>query len=494
MAQGVSTPVAGTAVPVRPPQDASPLAEMLAREPSRAVRRFLYFLLFLFFAAFLASAILEFDVTVIAPAVLRPEGKTLLVQPENEGVVVEVQVKEGDTVRAGEVLAVLESEKAGEQLLALSDAAQKLREAVRETSVIIPAARRITQDEIKTLQGQLADLTREQEFLTRRQRYEQQAFAFLTESNREQLRKQDEIDKRNVAALQSAEENLNYRKKQLETFERLVREQAVGVLEVMNTKREYVDARVNYERIMSQQREAKNDRALTEKTYQRESALHLARLAELTQQLEHTLFQSRTAQFTIVKLQGDLRLKQLEAESKELAARFGLQLARQRAELNRGEDNREAVRKILEGGVPPVSRLVMTAPVAGRIGTVAIKGRGESVERGKTLFTLLPEGSLVAEVKVANRDVALLEPGQTVKLKLEAFPYAEYGSLTGELANVSPEAEGVDTPAESFYRATARLDAQKMRNVPLLAGMTATAEIVTERKTLLQLLLTPFQQ
>ena len=82
-----------------------------------------------------------------------------------------------------------------------------------------------------------------------------------------------------------------------------------------------------------------------------------------------------------------------------------------------------------------------------------------------------------------------------LKLKLDAFPYAEFGSLKGELINIPPEAEGLDRPAESFYRATARLETQAVRKngsgVPLLAGMTASAEIVTERKTLLQLALTP---
>ena len=49
------------------------------------------------------------------------------------------------------------------------------------------------------------------------------------------------------------------------------------------------------------------------------------------------------------------------------------------------------------------------------------------------------------------------------KLKLDAFPFAEYGSVRGAVTNVPPDAEGVDSPGDSFYRASARLDAQAVR-------------------------------
>ncbi len=88
-----------------------------------------------------------------------------------------------------------------------------------------------------------------------------------------------------------------------------------------------------------------------------------------------------------------------------------------------------------------------------------------------------------------------MKPGLPVKLKFDAFPFAEHGAIFGELTKIVPEAEGQEGPA-SYYRAYCSLKQGYFRvdgkEVPLLAGMTATAEIVTERKTLLQLLLKPF--
>ena len=95
-------------------------------------------------------------------------------------------------------------------------------------------------------------------------------------------------------------------------------------------------------------------------------------------------------------------------------------------------------------------------------------------------------------------DVTLdcLVTGQAVKLKLDAFPYAEYGVVAGELVRVPPDAEGADSANGSFYRAVVRLQEQSVNKdgtaFPLASGMTGTAEVVTERKTILQILLSPF--
>src|SRR5438067_13853037 len=94
----------GTSQVVRPPLDDSPLSELLAQEPSRVTRRFLYCLAAVFLAALAASALLEIDVTITAPATLQPAGKGLLIQPEIDGTISEVLVQEGDPVHAGQVL------------------------------------------------------------------------------------------------------------------------------------------------------------------------------------------------------------------------------------------------------------------------------------------------------------------------------------------------------------------------------------------------------
>src|SRR5437879_2756572 len=236
-----AAPVEESGSVVRPPQD-SPLSELLAREPSVVTRRFLYFLLFLFLAAVAAAAVLEIDVTVTAPAIRQPRGKALSIQPEIAGTIVEVHVEEGQFVQAGQTLAVLESEKAGEQLAVLADASQKLKNAQNTLLVVVPLSKKQAEEEVENLQQQIAHLAGEREQLVLKQRQEKRVYELSREAYREQEQKFNESDQRSAAAVKQAFENLVYKRSQYDTFDRVFRQQGVGKLEMMSTRREMLEA------------------------------------------------------------------------------------------------------------------------------------------------------------------------------------------------------------------------------------------------------------
>jgi HlyD family secretion protein len=468
---------------------------MLAQEPSRVTRRFLYALLLFLATAVVVAAVVHVDVTVTAPAILIPEGKALAVQPEVGGTVVELSVEEGTRVAKGDVLVVLDSEKAGEQLFTLSEAALKWKNAVDAVEKVLPLEIEKNEDEIKSLEEEIASLGRERTHLQRKRKHEDQAFKLLDDVYAEQVRKLDEAEQRLDSDLKIAAQTQAYRVRQLDSTAQAYELRAVSQLEFLAARRDVEEAKNNLEKVQSQIREAKNDRTLATKNYLRDSQQHHKALAEIDQDLERNAARAREDRGKILKLRSERRLKELETTTNERTARLEYDLARQKAELTRGPLNRRTVDAVARGTSPVVGRVLVTAPCAGRIGSVKVRRQGEAVERGQTLMTLLPDGPLVAEVRVANKDVGLVRPGQSVKLKLDAFPFAEYGSVRGELVNVPPDAEGVDTPGDSFYRASARLDDQAVRkngsSVALVSGMTATAEVITERKTVLELLLTP---
>jgi HlyD family secretion protein len=110
----------------------------------------------------------------------------------------------------------------------------------------------------------------------------------------------------------------------------------------------------------------------------------------------------------------------------------------------------------------------------------------------------MPRGArLLVEARVPNKDIAFVEKGMRAKLKFDAFPFQDYGIVDGTVIEVSPDAQ-TNSDASSFYKvmiapSQAEIGA-KGKNVPLRAGLTLTAEIVTERKTILALLLEPFRK
>jgi multidrug efflux pump subunit AcrA (membrane-fusion protein) len=140
----------------------------------------------------------------------------------------------------------------------------------------------------------------------------------------------------------------------------------------------------------------------------------------------------------------------------------------------------------------------LTAPVSGIITILGVRGSGEVLQPGQTIATIAPTGvHLVVEVQLPNKDIAFIEKGLPAKLKFDAFPFQDYGVVEGTVIDVSPDAQ-VDKESGSSYKVTITPRkteiAAKGKNVPLRPGLAVSAEIITERKSILSLLLEPFRR
>lgn len=80
------------------------------------------------------------------------------------------------------------------------------------------------------------------------------------------------------------------------------------------------------------------------------------------------------------------------------------------------------------------------APIDGRIGDVVPLRAGEYVSAGQKLATVIPSGELI--IVADFNPVAVLgrvRPGQTARLRLDGFPWAQYGSITATVTRVASE-------------------------------------------------------
>lgn len=140
----------------------------------------------------------------------------------------------------------------------------------------------------------------------------------------------------------------------------------------------------------------------------------------------------------------------------------------------------------------------ITAPFAGVVTAVEVRGRGAVLRAGQTVATIAPsDAPLVVEARVSNKDIAFVEPGLPAKLKLDAFPYQEYGVVEATVGAVAPDAQA-NEDGSSFYKVliTPRRTSINARGktVALRPGLALGAEIITERKTILSLLFEPFRK
>lgn len=146
---------------------------------------------------------------------------------------------------------------------------------------------------------------------------------------------------------------------------------------------------------------------------------------------------------------------------------------------------------------------VLTTPIAGVVKYLKLTTIGGVLRAGDELMQVSPtEGEMVFEVKINPVDIGQLNTGLPVSIKLDAFDYSIYGSLDGRLTYISADTlaeQGANGQTSSFYRAQVRLDAEraqthpnlKLANVALKPGMTATVDIRTGNRSVLQYLAKP---
>ena len=150
------------------------------------------------------------------------------------------------------------------------------------------------------------------------------------------------------------------------------------------------------------------------------------------------------------------------------------------------------------------NRLIHTdiiAPVAGVVKYMRLNTVGGVLRPGDELMQLSPtDGDLIIEAKVNPVDIGQLKEGLPVNIKLDAFDYSIYGGLEGVLTYISADTLNEKSEGEqsaSYYRVQVKLDKGSQANNPKLSkvvikqGMTASIDIKTNRRTVLQYLAKP---
>ena len=145
-----------------------------------------------------------------------------------------------------------------------------------------------------------------------------------------------------------------------------------------------------------------------------------------------------------------------------------------------------------------INHTTITAPVGGVITRLDVRSPRAVVQSGQAVAAIAPAGvRLVVEAQIPNKDIAFLEKGMPAKLKFDAFPFQDFGIVAGQVTEVAPDSQG-DERLGSFYKVTIVPQDTAIlahgKNIPLRPGLALSVEIVTERKSVLALLMEPFRK
>ena len=145
---------------------------------------------------------------------------------------------------------------------------------------------------------------------------------------------------------------------------------------------------------------------------------------------------------------------------------------------------------------------LVLAPVGGRVAALPVAA-GQPVAVGATVAVILPQGGkLEAELLAPTRAVGFVRPGQEVSLMMQAFPHQRFGTVKGTVRTMSTTVLGpteISIPGlsiqEPVFRVRVTLPSDAIRaygeTVPLQPGMLLSADIVFDRRSLIQWLFDP---
>ena len=137
----------------------------------------------------------------------------------------------------------------------------------------------------------------------------------------------------------------------------------------------------------------------------------------------------------------------------------------------------------------------LVSPVSGTVHGLNTYTIGGIVKPAQDVVSIVPEGTpLIVEAMVLNKDIGFVKVGQETEVKLDTFPFQKYGTIRGQVIHLSPDAVE-DDKMGPVYRMRTSIEKAFMRvdgrDVSVAPGMTASVEIKTGNRRIIEFFLSP---
>jgi hemolysin D len=459
--------------------------ETLDSLPHIWTRGLLYFLV-VFVSIVLPWAMLsKVDETGNARGRLEPKGKTVRLDAAVAGTVAQISVKEGDAVKAGQTLLILESQLVNADLRQVQD---KLEGQLNRLS------------QLNSSQNQLVVALTTQQQQNQAQELEKQAQIDQARQNLNALSNSYDLQKsEKLAQVNQAQQTVEHSQTASKLVESSLASSQREVERYSKLRQEEVIAEIN---LVEKQDIAKEKQKLSEQSKSDIEQSKL-RLAEQQSSYERTI---RKAKADIEQAQ--LRLKEQERSYQTLTRSGKLAILKSEEQQKNMETEISTLKAEIAQSKSQILSLniqlgqrVLKAPVNGTVFQLPIQRAGSVVQPGTLMAEIAPQSSpLIIRALMATTESGSLRKGLPVKLKFDAYPFQDYGVVEGKLVDISPTTTEVDTPngkvAAYNLEIALNQDCIPTRNkcIALRPGDTATAEVIVRQRRIIDFLLDPFKQ
>ncbi len=495
----------------------------------------------LIFLLVLWTIIARIDIVANAKGRLIPTGDVKIVQPPADGTVLRLYVKEGQQVRRGQKLLLMDRaplaanlEQKRRQSELLKNELARHQSAKKALSIAICDPSKLPSEQLDiatvgnvitdlysacklmheskfdsaTSSGVVPDALSDRESLKRKQLSLQEQRKHLESSIADKKRQFDVREQEARAVIQesikmcaqqekrraSLTSSLAKTKEQVACFEAVYKAGAISKIDYLTSMKQLDQEEANLIDIDGKLLEAKHN-IVAQK-------LHLA---EGKASMDALMQQSRSEvkRVGVEISNAQMQVREIDRKLNLSSSEFRAALARARAALQKESDEcldcehkLKAVDAEIVSAQHDYDRAEICAPVQGLVTAIKAKSIGQVVARGQELMTIVPSSTaLMMEVRVANKDFGFVKLKQKTKLKIDAYPYQDYGVINGTISEIEGQPQH-DKDLGSYFNVRIVPDRNWVtekndRKLYLTNGMVGEADIVIRNKSIFEVMIEP---
>ncbi len=438
-------------------------------------------------SAIVWACLAKLDSAIPASGKLEPQGRVQAVKVPVGGVVKALYVQEGKRVNQGDLLLTLDPTAAQAQLTSAETVRTALLQenqfyraqlsgAASSDSVARQAVRLTLPSSITSLTKSRAALLSETQLYRAQLRGSMQGMTITADQQALFQSSQSELSSRlsaaqlavgqlerqlqeNYSQLASAQDILAVNRTILNDITPLSSEGGISRVQFLKQRQEVRSRQAEVERLSQEQERLKL--AIAQAKAQRQNTVSLSQKELLTQIADN---QKRIAEI-------DDQLTRSIVENEKRLAEIDNQLSQAKLTLQYQE---------------------LRAPVAGTVFELKPSGSGFVANSTEPILSIVPGDALVAKVYITNQDIGFVRENMTVDVRVDSFPFSEFGDIKGKVSWIGSDALPPDQIRQYYsFPATIRLDRQSIavngRPVSLQSGMSVSANIKLRQRTVISI-------
>lgn len=485
-------------------RDITDSQEILESRPNVFTSIFVYILISIIIIALAWSYFGELEEYVKATGVIRPGENVSTLRNLVGGRVKELNFEEGDRVAEGEAIFTIETENLFVERDKLNDMLSKfeqernnlatLKRSVYENQNLFDANnydqayfynrfKKFQTDKmvaIEQFENTMLDL--------RKMKADAESSKALTE---DRLENTEETKRNQMKLLESAEKGKNlFDADNVEYYGRFIEYE----LTFTKLSKTYEQNTARYDRLKrlyeiggTPRRQVEDAKALKEAASLEKSAFRNEFKTDLRENIRQNNNIIKELSDTITGLDERLALLRQKRQNAEYtldSIRLGILVQIENA-LNTNRINTDNTVNDLRSLEISIEKASVKAPIEGILHLETSIKSGDFLYNGMKIGTIIPDagGEFKVQLMVANEDIADIKTGQTIKYRLLAYPFREYGEFEGYVKSIGADARMNPGGGGSYFLVEASIETQG--RPPIRVGMLCEARLVTRTRRII---------